>query len=263
MNNAKNLESIAKRARVHVLNMVYNAQASHIGSAYSIIDILTVLYFRVLSEDDRFILSKGHAAAGLYAILVESGILEEEELRTFCNDGSRLTGHVSHEIPGVEISSGSLGHGLSIGCGLALARKMDGAPGNVYVLVGDGEQNEGSVWEAALFARQHELNNLVAIIDSNSWQGLGRVADILGPNNSVEKWQSFGWRCVEIDGHDFTAIEDAVKPKSDVALPTLVFAHTVKGKGVDFMEDTLLWHYRSPRGEEYDRALQELTVESP
>jgi transketolase len=232
-------------------------------------EILAVLYGRVLRLDpsrpdwesrDRFVLSKGHACAGLYAALAESGFLSQSELDTFYEDGSRLSGHATHTgVAGMECSTGSLGHGLSIACGMALAARTATAPYRVFAVLSDGECNEGSVWEAALFAGHHRLSNLTAVVDYNRIQSLGRTADILDLDPLDAKWASFGWEVVEVDGHSVDALHAKL---SQVPLtadkPTCVIARTVKGKGVSFMENTLLWHYRSPAGEELAAALTEL-----
>jgi transketolase len=248
--------------------MLHRANGSHIGTCYSMADLLAVLYGGVLRVDpsrpawpdrDRFILSKGHGAAALYAVLAECGFFPAELLSTYCQDGSRLAGHVSHHVPGVEVSTGSLGHGLPIGCGMALAARQARRPWRVVVLLGDGECDEGSVWEAALFAGHHRLDNLTAVIDHNKIQSLGHVADVLDLAPFADKWRSFGWAVREVDGHDHAAVEAALRDVPHVAgRPSLLLAHTVKGKGVSFMEDRLLWHYRSPDAPQLARALAEL-----
>jgi transketolase len=232
-------------------------------------DLLAVLYGRVLRVRpqqadwpgrDRFILSKGHGCAGLYATLAECGFFPLAWLDDFCADGSRLTGHVSHVgVPGVEVSTGSLGHGLPIACGMALAFRREKVPWRVFALLSDGECDEGAVWEAALFAAHHELDNLTAIVDYNKIQSLGRVEEVLRLEPLAAKWQAFGWATREIDGHDLAEIDEvlAVVPLA-THRPTCVIAHTVKGKGVCFMEYRLLWHYRPPDSEELRLALAEI-----
>jgi transketolase len=232
-------------------------------------DLLAVLYSKTLRIDparpdwperDRFILSKGHACAPLYAVLAERGFFPTEWLDDFYQDGSHLPGHATHVgVPGVEVSTGSLGHGLPIACGMALAGKRDGKAYRVFTLLSDGECDEGSVWEAVLFAPHHRLDNLISIVDYNKIQSLGTVKEVLGLEPFGAKWNAFGWAVREIDGHNLEQIEQVL---SEVPLepgkPTCVLAHTVKGKGVSFMENKLLWHYRSPDGDEIARALVEL-----
>jgi transketolase len=248
--------------------MVAKAKASHIGTCLSAADILAVLYGRVLRVDpaapesperDRFIFSKGHGAAILFAVLAERGFFGVGRLETFCRDGSPLIGHASHPVPGVELSTGSLGHGLSVGCGMALAAKSDGAGHRTFVLLSDGELDCGSCWEAALFARQHGLDNLAAIVDRNGLQAFGRTKDVLDLEPLAEKWRAFGWSASEIDGHDHEKITAALQAvPREPAKPTVVIARTVKGKGVSFMEDRLEWHYRSPNQQQLAQALEEL-----
>jgi transketolase len=263
------LPDIARRARRHILQMVFNAQSSHVGSALSIVDILTVLYHRTLRIDpgnpwrddrDRFILSKGHASAALYATLALRGYFPEETLATYCADGSSLPGHSTMRcVPGVEVSTGSLGHGLSIGCGMALAAKRSAWTHRVFVLLSDGECDEGSVWEAALFAGHHKLDNLVAIVDFNRIQAFGSTRDVLNLEPFADKWAAFGWETTSVDGHDLPALETALAPVPFRAgKPSLLVARTVKGKGVSFMEDCLAWHYKSPNAEQLEAALKEL-----
>ncbi len=249
--------------------MVHHARSAHVGSALSIADILAVLYGGVLRLDpacpgwperDRFILSKGHAAAALYAVLAERGFFPPEWLETFCRNGSPLTGHVSHSgVPGVDASTGALGHGLGLACGMALANARDGRRYRVFALLSDGECDEGSTWEAALFAGHHRLDTLTAIVDYNKIQSLGRVDEVLNLEPLADKWRAFRWAVRVIDGHDLDAIEQAFRSVPFQSnLPSCIVAHTIKGKGVSFMEDKLLWHYRSPSDEELQRALAEL-----
>jgi transketolase len=260
---------LARRIRVHCVKMTGTANASHIGSSLSTADLLAVLYGRFLRFDparpdwpdrDRFILSKGHACTGLYAVLAESGYLPLSALETFYQNGSPLAGHATHKgVPGVEISSGSLGHGLPMATGMALAAQRDRADRRIYCMLSDGECDEGSTWEAALFAPHHKLDNLVAIVDYNKIQSFGRVKDVIDLEPLAAKWQAFGWGVREIDGHDLGQIEGAFAELPFVAgKPSCIVAHTVKGKGVSFMEDQLVWHYRAPRGELMTQALAEL-----
>ncbi len=249
--------------------MTGKANASCIGSALSAADILAALYGKVLRYDpqrpdwperDRFIMSKGHACTALYAALAESGFFPIDWLDSYYQDGSFLGGHVTHKhIPGVELSTGSLGHGLGVGAGMALAAKRDGNPARVFCLLSDGECDEGSVWEAALFAPQHKLDNLVVIVDYNKIQSFGMVKDVLDLDPLADKWRAFRWATRELNGHDVPAVEDALlKVPYESDRPSCIVAHTIKGKGVSFMENTLLWHYRAPVGEYMVKALAEL-----
>jgi transketolase len=266
--DTERLRELARRIRIHALRMTAAAGSSHVGSCLSCADILAVLYGGVLkvrsdkphwAGRDRFIMSKGHAAAALYAALAECGFLPVEELAGFYQNGGRLSGHVSHHVPGVEVSTGSLGHGLAIGAGMAYAAKLEDAKHRVLVLLSDGECDEGSVWEAALFASHYGLDRLIAIIDYNKIQSLGPVADTLALEPFRQKWEAFGWAVREVDGHDYRQLVGALSSlPAAVGKPTCVIAHTIKGKGVSFMENSVLWHYRAPRGEEYEAALAEL-----
>ena len=260
--------------RRHGLEMTHLSRGSHIGAIFSVAEIMAVLYTRVLHVDpkqplmkdrDRLILSKGHAGASVYAALAERGFFPVEELRTHYADGSRLSGHVSHKgVPGVEFSTGSLGHGLSVAAGMALAAKMDGAPWRTYAVLGDGECDEGAVWEAALQAAQFSLANLTAVIDHNRMQSLDFCENTLKLEPFAEKWRAFGWHAIEVDGHDIPALEAAfAEAKAVTDRPSVIIAVTTKGKGVSFMENNILWHYRTPQGEEYDAALRELEAVRP
>jgi transketolase len=232
-------------------------------------DLLAVLYRDILQvrpgepnwpERDRFILSKGHATATLYAILAEKGFFPLEELASFGADGSRLMAHVSHSVPGVEFSAGSLGHGLGFACGRALSARRTGKRWRVFVLLSDGELNEGSNWEAILFAQQHRLANLVAIVDYNQMQSLGAVCDILELAPLTDKFRAFGWSVKELDGHDHAAIRRSLGTVPwDANRPSCLIARTVKGKGVPFLENQLLWHYRAPSATQLDDILRHLS----
>ena len=256
--------------------MTHISRGSHIGSVFSVAEIIAVLYSSVLNVDpkepknpdrDRLILSKGHAGSAVYAALAETGFFPVEQLKTHYANGSILSGHVSHKgVPGVEVSTGALGHGLGIGAGMALGAKMDGARWRTYVVLGDGECDEGSVWESALQAAQYKLDRLIAVVDYNHMQSLTTVEDTLRLEPFEQKWKDFGWNAESVDGHDTDALLAAFARAKDNAgsrKPYVILAHTVKGKGVSFMENNILWHYRTPQGEEYDAALKELEAQRP
>lgn len=259
---------LARLARIEALRMVTNAKASHIGGALSMTDLLAVLYSSILNirpEEpdwplrDRFILSKGHSCTSLYATLALKGFFPIEELGTYGQNGSRLMSHISHKVPGVDFSTGSLGHGLPLGCGKAIAAKRRSLPWRTFVMLSDGELDEGSNWEAILFAPQHRLDNLIAIIDYNKIQSLGSIYDVLDLAPLADKFRAFRWSVREIDGHDHRAIFDALsRVPFEKDKPSCVIAHTVKGKGVDFMENTLKWHYASPTPEQLQSAMEQL-----
>ena len=261
---------LAKQIRVKTLHMIHRAKSSHVGSAFSMADLLAVLYTKILRVDpdrpdwpdrDRFILSKGHASAALYVALSEREFFPGDWLDTFYQNGSMLAGHVTHtNVPGVEVSTGSLGHGLSLACGMALSGKRDKKLYRVFALLSDGECDEGSTWEAILFAGHHKLDNLTAIVDYNKIQSLGSVKEVLDLDPLADKWRAFGWAIREINGHDIAQIEQTTGAVPfEANRPSCIVAHTVKGKGVSFMENELLWHYRAPDEEELARALTELT----
>lgn len=267
--NSEEILAFAQQVRRSILTMTSEGGSAHIGSAFSIVDLLAVLYTRILKVDprnpkwehrDRFILSKGHAGVAVYATLAHLGFFSEERLKTYYRDGSQLFGHLSHiGIPGVEVSTGSLGHGLSIGVGMALSAKLDNLAHRVFVMMSDGEMDEGSNWEAMLFAAHHRLGNLTAIIDYNKIQSLGSTTSVLDLEPLKGKIESFGWNVLQIAGHDFGAIENALLSiPEDMSKPTCIIAETVKGKGVSFMESQVLWHYRTARGQEFELAMSEL-----
>lgn len=271
-------EQLAWKIRRHGVEMTHRSGGSHIGAIMSVADIIAVLYTDVLHIDpnqpkwenrDRFILSKGHAGAAIYAALAESGFFQVEELKSHYQNGSRLSGHVSHHLPGVDFSTGSLGHGLSAAAGMAYAAKKDGKKHKIYVVLGDGECNEGSVWEAALFANHFRLNNLVAVVDHNHMQSLDFNENTLELGDFGAKWKVFGWNVIEINGNDHSELKHAFKQaeeysQADVHKPTLILANTIKGYGVSFMENDILWHYRFPHdGWEYDCAVNELHEKMP
>ncbi|HED17148.1 MAG TPA: transketolase [Gammaproteobacteria bacterium] len=258
--------NLARKVRLHAVRMVNKGGSSHIGSVLSIADILAVLYNNILSfrpndtkwdKRDRFILSKGHAGAGVYAVLAESGFFRTDKLLEHYQDGSVFSGHVSHRgVPGVELSTGSLGHGLPVGAGMAYAAKIDNKNHRVFVLMSDGELNEGSNWEALMFSAHHKLNNLVAIIDRNHLQSMKSTEETLALEPLADKFKSFGWHVSVIDGHDHDKLTDTLNRK--YTTPHIVIANTIKGKGVSFMEDQVVWHYKTPEGELFDQAIREL-----
>lgn len=271
-------EQLAWKIRRHGVEMTHLSGGSHIGAIMSVADIMAVLYADVLKYDpknpkwegrDRFILSKGHAGASVYAALAENGFFEVEELKTHYQNGSRLSGHVSHHLPGVDFSTGSLGHGLSAGVGMAYVAKKDGKHHRVFVVLGDGECDEGSVWEAALFANHFRLNNLVAIVDHNHMQSMDFQENTLEIEDFGSKWKAFGWNVVEIDGNNHEELKKAFEKaeengKDSSHKPTVIIANTIKGYGVSFMRNDILWHYRFPHdGWEYDCAVNELHQSKP
>ena len=262
--------------RRHGLEMTHLSRGSHIGAIFSVAEIMAVLYTGVMNvnpaepampDRDRLILSKGHAGAAVYAALAERGFFPVEELKTHYANGSRLSGHVSHKgVPGVEFSTGSLGHGLAVGAGMALGAKMDKAPWRTYVILGDGECDEGSVWEAALQAHQYQLDNLIAVVDHNRMQSLDFCEKTIALEPFADKWRDFGWQVQVVDGHDVAALQAAfARAKNNLGggKPSVIIAETTKGKGVSFMENDILWHYRTPQGEEYDAAVKELEAQRP
>lgn len=266
--NIGDLTRISSNIRKTILDLVYKTKSPHIGPSYSIVEILVALYFRHLNVSpeksadpnrDRFILSKGHACPALYAVLAERGFMKRKELDGFAVNDGTLGQHPDIDLTrGIEVSTGSLGHGLSIGTGVALSGNIDAAQYKVFVLLGDGELNEGSVWEAVMFAGHHKLKNLVALVDYNKIQALGCTRDIIDLSPLEQKWETFGWYVQGIDGHNFTEIFRALKSFSSDR-PNVLILHTVKGKGVSFMENQLLWHYRAPDDLEYENALKELS----
>ncbi len=261
-----NTIELSKAIRSETLKMVYNAKASHIGGAFSMTDILAVLYERILKVDaqdpessnrDRFFLSKGHACTSLYATLALKGFFPMELLNSYSKNDSILLSHTSHKIPGVELSTGSLGHALGVACGVALAGKIKNAKWRVYALLSDGELDEGSNWEAILFAPQHQLTNITLIIDYNKIQSLGNVKDVIDLHPLNDKFKAFNWNVIEVDGHDHEALHSAFTEGTNTQ-PTVIIAHTIKGKGVDFMENKLLWHYKSPDQEQFEQGLSQI-----
>ena len=272
MGEITELENIAKKIRKKIFLMIFHAGGGHIAPSLSTVELLVALYFKILRIDknnyrdndrNRFILSKGHASAALYATLAEKDIIDENILHSFCQRGSILGGHPeAHLIPGVEVSTGSLGHGLSFGVGMAFAGKLDKKDYRVFALLSDGECQEGSVWEAAMFASHHKLDNLIAIIDHNKLQSLGQIDDIVSLKPFADKWESFGWGVREVNGHNISEIIDALErvPFSKNR-PSVLIAHTTKGKGISFMENAPIWHYRMTNEDELKIVLDELDID--
>ncbi len=266
-----NLKIFAKNVRKDIVTAVYLAKSGHIGGALSGADILTVLYNLSLNipvewdksnnyeTRDRFILSKGHASALLYSVLAERGFFDKELLKTFRKAGSKLQGHPSKGyLPGIEVSTGSLGQGLGMGVGIALGLKLNNNPANVVIYLGDGELQEGSVWEAFMQAAHRKLDNIIAIIDRNGLQIDGKTEDVTALNPLDEKLKSFGWEVNTIDGHNYQQIYDSIEEAKKASKPFAIIANTIKGKGVSFMENQAGWHGKAPNNEEYEKAMQEL-----
>jgi transketolase len=258
---------LARAARRQILRMIYEAQAPHIGSCFSVVDILAVLYSSVSNispkninsfDRDIVILSKGHSAAALYSVLSLQNFFDNDWLLNYCKNGSHLGGHVTHEsVPGVELSTGSLGHGLPYGLGIALSRKRNKIPGRVFVVISDGECDEGTTWESALIANHFDLDNLCVIIDRNGLQSLTFTEETLKLEPLIDKWQAFGWEVESIPGHNYSELGSALNHQFR---PKCVIAETTKGKGVGFMEHSVLWHYRPPSSEDLINAYQELEL---
>ncbi len=261
----------SKKLRKNVLMMIHNAKSGHPGGSLSCIDILNVLFTQCMKyypeceknpdykSRDRFILSKGHASAALYAVMALSGFIKEEELMTFRLLGSKLQGHPSNtRLKGIEVSTGSLGQGLSIACGMALGLRLDNINSKVFVYMGDGEIEEGSVWEAAMNASHNKLNNLIAFVDNNNLQIDGDIEKVKGVGSIKAKFDAFGWNTKEIDGHNITEIYNAIEEGKNSDKPFVIIAHTIKGKGVSFMENNAGWHGKAPNDEQLQEALKEL-----
>jgi len=261
---------IAALARLSTLKMIYTSKAAHLGSSLSVIDMLSVLFGQIATvsksdpdslASDQVIVSKGHAAAGTYAVLSHSGFFSESLLDEYCKDGALLGGHVTYgKVPGIPFSTGSLGHGLPLGIGLALARKRSVSDAFVYVVMSDGECDEGTTWESALIANQFKLKNLVVLIDRNRMQSFGDTEKTITLEPFADKWQSFGWNVFEVDGHDHDQLTQKVMQakSADGSKPSVIICNTIKGKGVSFMENEVVWHYRPPNDEQYNLALAEL-----
>lgn len=267
--NISDLEEISRQIRGQLVEMSHAAGTPHLGSSLSCVDILVAAYWKVLSIDpknptaknrDRFIFSKGHAVAALYAALAYRGFFQRELLSTFTKEGGCLPEQPAPNcVPGLELATGSLGHGLSVGIGMAIAGAIQKLNYRVFVLMSDGECNEGTVWEAALFAPAHRLAGLVAIIDYNKWQATGRSNEIMALQPFKQKWEAFGWSTYEVEGHDLKALVDVMQNIPDGSnKPVAIIAHTIKGKGISFMEDDNNWHYRSPNADEVKKAKIEL-----
>ena len=263
------LKRLANNVRFGIIESLYNAACGHPGGSLSIADIITYLYFEEMNIDpknpkavgrDRFVLSKGHTAPALYSVLAERGYFDKEELKTLRKTDSRLQGHPDMKgIPGVDMSSGSLGLGISAACGMALSAKAYGNDYRVYTIVGDGESEEGQVWEAAMFAAHYKLDNLVAVVDWNGLQIDGPVTEVMNPTPHDEKFRAFGWHVITIDGHNFAEIEAAFEEAKTVkGKPTAIIARSVKGKGVSYMENKCEWHGQAPKEEQYKIAISEL-----
>ena len=267
----KQMEITATKVRMGIIEGVYNAKSGHPGGSLSIADTLTYLYFAKMNVDpnnplmperDRLVLSKGHTAPALYSVLAQRGFFPVEELKTLRHIGSKLQGHpVYKKVPGVDMSTGSLGQGISAACGMALSGKLSEDYYKVYAVLGDGEIEEGQVWEAAMFAAHYQLDNLVAIVDNNGLQIDGRISDVMSPYPIDEKFRSFGWHVITIDGHDFNQIEKAFNEAENVSgQPTVIIQKSIKGKGVSFMEDQVSWHGTAPNEEQYNQAMTELSA---
>lgn len=253
------LEDISKEIRRNILFQVYNASSGHVGGALSCADILVAIYFNLINEGDKVVLSKGHASAALYATLAEVGFFPKEELTTFRKLNSRLQGHPSClKTPGADASSGSLGQGLSIANGIALAFEMDKKDNYVYAILGDGEIDEGQIWEAAMTASHYKINNLITFLDYNKLQIDGTNDEVMRIAPVKEKFEAFGFYVQEINGHDFNEIISAVKNAKQQDKPSMIIANTIKGKGVSFMENKCEWHGKAPKKEEYEMAIREL-----
>ena len=267
----KDLQKIACKVRMGGIEGTYNAKSGHPGGSLSISDTLTYLYFNKMNVDasnpedpdrDRFVLSKGHTAPALYAVLAQKGYFAEEELKSLRHIGALLQGHPCIHIPGVDMSSGSLGQGISAACGMALAGKLDGKSYKVYTILGDGEIEEGQVWEAAMFAAHKKLTNLVAIVDNNGLQIDGPISEVCSPEPITDKFAAFGWHVITMDAHDFDSIDRAFEAAEKVTdKPVAIIQKSVKGKGVSFMENQVGWHGTAPNKEQYDLAMAELSAQ--
>ena len=265
----KELQDLALENRRNIIEMVYQAKSGHIGGSLSACDIMTVLFHKCMKhaingklsdeykDRDRFVLSKGHVSPIYYSVMAQLGFFDKEELQTFRKLGSRLQGHPSLMCPGVEIATGSLGQGLSMACGIAMALKLDKNPANVFVMLGDGELQEGNTWEAFMQASHRKLDNLIAIIDRNGLQIDGSTECVKALGNLADKVKAFGWNVIEIDGHNIEQIYNSIEKAKSMDAPVAIIAHTVKGKGVSYMENQLAWHGMAPNDEQYAQAMKE------
>lgn len=264
------LKQIAAEIRYAVIETSHRSKSAHLASCLSCVDIITELFWRendlnffdesIGADRDHFILSKGHAAMLLYVALAKKGIFDAKELLTYNQNGGRLAEHPpANLIPYIDVATGSLGHGLSVGVGISMAKKLRGCNSKVIVVVSDGEINEGSVWEATMFASRNLLNNLCLIVDSNKWQATDRVEDVLHIDNLADKWAAFGWKTIEVNGHNFAELRESVEFfKTSKDRPVVIIANTIKGRGISFMEDDNNWHYRSPNEQELSKCKKEL-----
>ena len=270
-NEIKEVQAFAKQVRRDILSMVHAAKSGHPGGSLSAVDVLSTLYLKCMKHfpdwdknpdfrnRDRFVLSKGHASPCLYSVLARCGYFSPDELLTFRSLGSRLQGHPSAlHLEGIEVSTGSLGQGLSVACGIALGLKLDKINSNVFVYIGDGEAQEGNIWEGAMNASHNKLDNLIAFIDRNRLQIDGTTEQIKSNSPMDEKFRAFGWDCIVIDGHDIAEIYNAIETAKTNKKPTVIIANTVKGKGVSFMENQAGWHGKAPNDEQYETAMKEL-----
>jgi len=267
--NKMTSEQLANRIKLKVWNMAYKAKASHMGGNFSVADAIAVLYHDIAKVDpqnpkdenrDRIILSKGHCCAVMYAVLAEYGFFNEKDLDTFGENGSIFSCHISCKVPGVEFSSGSLGHGAAVAAGIALNGKIKNKDYKVFAIVGDGECNEGSIWEMIMFAGHNKLSNFTVIVDSNKMQAMGETNDIVNLDPMSEKWRSFGWYAIDVDGHNHNELRNAFNECTN-GKPKVIISHTIKGHGISFMENNLWWHYQIPFGDYYEKAVKELEDE--
>ena len=258
--NAIELQRIANERRADAVTMITRARTGHTGGAMSCLDVLTCLFYDVKRPQDHFLLSKGHSVEGYWAILADRGDFPKEDLRTFSRAGSPLIGHPNNKVPGVEVCTGALGHGLPVGVGMALAAKRTGTDANVYVVMGDGEQAEGSIWEAAMAGANYHLDNLFAVVDRNGLQISGPTEKVMALDDLAAKWRAFGWDVVEADGNDMQALLNYYHGNHPEGKPYLLLAHTVKGKGLPFAENRAEWHHHVPNEEQLQQAYEALGV---
>lgn len=263
-----NLQALSFELRKDVVDMIYNAKAGHIGGDFSVIDILVTLYYKHMNVSpetasdqnrDRFILSKGHSVEALYSVLAAKGFFPKSDLKTFSQFGSKYIGHPNNKVNGIEMNTGSLGHGLSVSVGMAIAGKMDGAPYRVYTVLGDGELAEGSVWEGVMSASHYKLDNLTAIIDRNRLQISGTTEEVMAQDDQEERWKSFGWHVIQADGNNINSLDKALEEAKTIkGKPTVIIANTTKGFGVSFIENQAGWHHGVPNQEQYEQMISEL-----